>query len=83
MSQLLPTGRFKWVDVNPHEIRKLTKHEDKGYLLEVDISYPRDLHDSHNNLPFMCECMDINGIEKLVPNLRDKKGYIIHIQALD
>ena len=83
MSQPLPAGSFKWVDVNPNEIRKLAKREDKGYLLEVDISYPRDLHNSHNDFPFMCECMDINSVEKLVPNLRDKKGYIIHIRALD
>ena len=31
----------------------------------------------------MCERIEINGIEKLVPNLRDKKNYVIHIQALD
>ena len=31
----------------------------------------------------MCKRMDINGIEKLVPNLHNKKGYIIHIQALN
>ena len=31
----------------------------------------------------MCERMEINGVEKLVPNLRDKKSYIIHIQALN
>ena len=30
MSQPLPTGRFRWVDVKPNEIRKLTKPEDKG-----------------------------------------------------
>ena len=27
--------------------------------------------------------MEINGVEKLVPNLRDKKNYAIHIQALN
>ena len=27
--------------------------------------------------------MEINGVEKLVPNLRDKKNYVIHIQALN
>ena len=27
--------------------------------------------------------MEINGVEKLVPNLRDKKSYVIHIQALN
>ena len=31
----------------------------------------------------MCERIEINGVEKLVPNLRDKKNYIIHIQALN
>ena len=83
MSQALPTGGFKWVYVNPNEISELATRTDKGYVLEVDVSYPKDLHDSHNDLPFMCERMEINGVEKLVPNLRDKKSYIIHIQALN
>ena len=83
MSQPLPTGGFKWVDVNPNKISKLATGTDKGYILEVDVSYPKDLHDSHNDLPFMCERTEINGVEKLVPNLRDKKDYVIHIQALN
>ena len=32
---------------------------------------------------YMCERMEINRVEKLVPNLRDKKNYVIHIQALN
>ena len=83
MSQPLPTGGFKWVDIKPGEIRKLVKCKYKGYILEVDVRYPRELHDSHNNLPFMCKCMKINGVEKLIPNLYDKKRYVIHIRALD
>ena len=83
MSQPLPAGGFRWVDVNPNEIDKLARCTDKGYLLEVDVSYPRELHDSHNDLPFMCERMKINGVEKLVPNLHNKKNYAIHIRALD
>ena len=83
MSQSLPTGGFKWIDVNPNEISELATRTDKGYILEVDVSYPKDLHNSHNDLPFMCERMEINGVEKLVPNLRDKKNYVIHIQALN
>ena len=83
MSQPLPTGGFKWVDVNPNEISELATRTDKGYLLEVNVSYPKELHNPHNDLPFMCERMEINGVEKLVPNLRDKKNYIIHIQALN
>ena len=80
MSQPLPAGGFKWVDVNPNELATRT---DKGYVLEVDVSYPKELHNPHNDLPFVCERMEINGVEKLVPNLRDKKNYIIHIQALN
>ena len=83
MSQPLPTGGFKWVDVNSNEISELATLTDKGYLLEVDVSYHKELHNPHNDLPFMCERMKINGVEKLVLNLRDKKNYVIHIQALN
>ena len=83
MSEPLPTGGFKWVDVNPNEISELATRTDKGYILEVDVSYPKELHNQHNDLLFMCERMEINGVEKLVPNLRDKKSYVIHIQALN
>ena len=82
MLQPLPTGRFRWVDVKPDEISKLAR-SNIGYLLEVDVKYPRDLHDKHNDLPFMCERMKLNGVEKLVPNLHNKRNYVIHIRALD
>ena len=83
MSQLLPTGGFRWVNVNPNDISRLTKCQDKGYLLEVDVKYPKELHDLHIDLPFMCEKMKINKVEKLVPNLYDKRNYVIHIRVLD
>ena len=83
MSQPLPTRGFCWVDVKPDEISKLVNLSEKGYLLEVDVAYPRELHDYHNDLPFMCGCMVIGGVEKLVPNLYYKKRYVIHIRALE
>ena len=79
MSQPLPTGGFHSVDIHPDEIGELVNHGDTGYLLEVDVAYPRELHD----LPFMCGRMNINGVEKLVSNLYYKKRYVIHIRALD
>ena len=82
MSQLLPTGGFRWINVNPNDISRLAKRKDKGYLLEIDVKYPKELHDLHNVLPFMCEKMKINKVEKLVPNLHNKKNYVIHIQTL-
>ena len=69
--------------VKPEEISRLAKLKSKGYLLEVDVKYPKELHDFHNDLPFMCEKLKINGVEKLFPNLFDKKKYVIHIRALD
>ena len=73
MSQPLPTGGFRWVDIEPNEISELATRTDKGYILEVDVSYPKEFHNPHNDLPFMCERMEINGVEKLVPNLREKE----------
>ena len=94
MSQPLPTGEFKWVDIEnlKQEARELKRTIDMmvknsnnrgvGYVLEVDVKYPRELHDLHNDLPFMCEKIRVNGVEKLVPNLHDKKKYVIHVKAL-
>ena len=82
MSQPLPTGGFKWVDVEPEEFKELSVREDRGYLMEVDVLYPKELHDKHNNLPFMCGRMKIGGVDKLVADLYYKKRYIIHIRAL-
>ena len=62
--------------------KDLIVRTDRDYLLEVDVKYPKELHDHHNDLPFMCEKIKINGVEKLVPNLYDKKKYVIHIKAL-
>ena len=83
MSQPLPTSKFKWVEIYPDQISDLATSKIKGYLLEVDVRYPTELHDFHNDLPFMCEKMKINKVEKLVPNFRDKKNYVIHIRVMD
>ena len=53
-----------------------------GYVLEGDVKYPRELHNLHNDLPFMCEKIRVSRVEKLVPNLCDKKKYVIHVKAL-
>ena len=90
MSHLLPTGEFKWVEIKdlkqrPQNLKKmidLMMKRDRGYLLEVDVQYSKELHDHHNDIPFMCEKIWVNGVEKLVPNLYDKEKYLIHIKAL-
>ena len=87
MSQPLPTGGFYWVEFDEGKdlkyiVNELAKHKDHSYLLEVDVAYPMKLHDYHNDLPFTCSKMKINGVEKLVPNLYYKRKYVIHIKAL-
>ena len=82
MSQLLPTRGFEWVDeyhvskLMPDETGRLTKDYGKGYLLEVDVKFPKELHDLHNDLPFMCEKMKIRVVEKLVPNLNERRNML-------
>ena len=65
-------------------VEELSAKKDLGYLLEADVACPKELHDYHNDLSFMCTKMKliINGVEKFVPNLYYKKKYIIHIKAL-
>ena len=86
MVQNLPTHGFKWEngeDFTREKIDELVKKDKRGYLLEVDVKYPKELHENHNELPFLTERMKIGRVEKLVPNLKDKKGYVVHIKALD
>ena len=45
--------------------------DNEGYLLEVDVRYHKELHAYHNDLPFMCEKIKINRVEKLVPDQYD------------
>ena len=81
MSQPLPTGGFKWVDIRIDQVHELSKREDYGYILEVDVKYPTGINDSPDELPFMSERLNINGDTKLVPNLKGKSKYVIHIRA--
>ena len=82
MSQPLPTGGFNLVDPSDM-IDSFANWDSEGYLLEVDVRYPKELDDLYIDLLFMFEKMKINGVEKLVPNLYDKKIYVIHIKALN
>ena len=52
------------------------------YFFEVDIQYPKKLHQLHNGLPFLPERIKIEKVEKLVTNLHNKTEYVIHIRNL-
>ena len=54
MSQYLPTGSFKWLTeekINNLDLGKYKKDSKKGLILEVDLEYPKELHDLHNDYP--------------------------------
>lgn len=84
MSQYMPYGGFNWVESNLNGLNDLTAISDRGRVYEVDVSYPRELHDKHNDLPFLPQ----NGIplgskvKKLMATFEKKKNYIIHYRNL-
>ena len=86
MSQKLPVNGFKWVKnlskFNEIFIRNYYENSDKGYFLEVDIDYPKQLFNLHKDLPFLPEREKVNKIEKLICNIEDKEKYVVHINVL-
>lgn len=65
---------------------KVVDNDQTGYILEVDVEYPTDLHDMHNDLPFFAENITPpfakTNAKKLVPNLMNKTNYIVHYRNL-
>ena len=60
--QNLPTHGVLWKeagDFTPEKIDKLFKKGKRGYLLEVDVKYPKELYKNHNELLFLAERIKI------------------------
>ena len=60
----------------------LKKWKEHPCIVEVDLEYPIELHCLHNEYPLAPERLIVNKVEKLIPNLNDKKKYIIHHETL-
>ena len=86
MTEKLPVRGFKWVNeisiIDEDFVKDYNKNDNKGYILDVDVDYPRKLQNLHRDLPFLPERMIINNTKKLVCHLNDKKNYIVHINVL-
>ncbi|XP_022173954.1 uncharacterized protein LOC111036276, partial [Myzus persicae] len=84
MSQYIPYGGFKWVEPTLDGLNNLTDTSPIGRIYEVDVSYLHELHDKHNDLPFLPQ----NGIpkgsklRKLMATLEPEKYYIVHYGSL-
>ena len=86
MSQKLPVSGFKWKKNTSKFTEEFIKNYDedsnKGYILEVDLKYTKNLHGLHEDLPFLPERMKIGKCKKLVCSLYDKKSYVVQIRSL-
>ena len=83
MSKPLPIRGFRWM--NEEELRdwkNLSSKEGQGCILEVDLKYPKALHDFHNDYPLAPENIKIGNVKKLTPNLNNKTKYVVHYENL-
>ena len=56
MLKKLPTHGFLWKvveDFTSEKIDEFVKKDKKGYLLEVDVEYPKEMHKNHNEVSFL------------------------------
>ena len=63
MSQYLPTGNFKWMtdkEISKTNLGKYKADSKEGLILEVDLEYPKELHDLHNDYPIASEKVKVS-----------------------
>ena len=94
MSKLLPSSGFKWRDPKEFGMNKFTTNSLKARVLKVDLEYPKELCELHNDYPLAPDKIEIKKklskyqlmitdvpigiVKKLVPNLFDKKKYVLN-----
>jgi hypothetical protein len=84
MSQYIPFSGFKWVEAKLDGLNDLDETSHIGRIYEVDVRYPVELHDQHNDFPFLPQ----NGIpagskvKKLMATFESKKNYVVHYRIL-
>nr|XP_042912889.1 uncharacterized protein LOC122272919 [Parasteatoda tepidariorum] len=83
MSQYLPLKDFQWIDPAT-EVLSTPPYSSTGYILEVDLEYPSDLHDNHSDLPLAPETAIPPGCKekRLLTTLNNKQRYMLYYQNL-
>ena len=89
MSEYLPYGRFKWLkNVDGFAVNSVSEKSPIGYFLEVNLKYPDELHQLHNDYPLAPEklaiCSDMlskyfKEIDKYEIKVRDVKKKILNL----
>ena len=84
MSKRSSENTCKWFEdifeLNVDFRKSYNDESDKTYFLGVDVYYPENLHNLHNDLPFLPERMKIERVEKHIANLHEKTEYFTHIK---
>lgn len=80
MGEYMPYGGFKWVEPTLRGLNGLDDSSPIGRIYEVDISYPEQHHNHHNDLPFLLQNSIPVGskVQKLMATFETKKNYVIH-----
>lgn len=83
MSQHLPIGSFEWTH-EPIDVAGIPDDSPVGYILEVDLEYPKELHEIHKDLPLCPEhyVPPQSKNSKLMTTLFPKNEYVIHYRNL-
>ena len=79
MCEKLPIGGFKWVK----DLFQFNENSNKGYFLEVDDEYPKNLFNLYKDFSYLPERTKIGKAEKLVCSIKDKEKYVVHIKTLN
>ena len=75
MSKYLPYGEFEWLkNVDELDIMSINEKSDVGYILEVDLKYPNELHELHNDYPLAPEKLAVTNdmLSKYCKEIADK-----------
>ena len=59
MSNFLPTSGFKWIDPKQFDLNKYINNSSKRFVLEVDLEYPKELRQLHNDYPLAPDKIEI------------------------
>ena len=63
MVKRLPYSNYKWgnpEEFNSEKIMNIEDEGDDGYIFEVDLQYPEELHDLHNDYPLAVEKLSVS-----------------------
>ncbi|XP_057656772.1 uncharacterized protein LOC130894170 [Diorhabda carinulata] len=84
MCKPLPYGGFEWLDNENFDVMSVADNSSVGYILQVDLEYPHELHDLHRDFPFAPEHRKPVGsnYSKLMTTLYCKKEYTVHYRNL-